>query len=63
MRQFRARDRRLYLRNFGGSSLFALATTIAFFLVFFRVIANVLKGSLTVGDVAVFGGGNCPASV
>ena len=56
MRQFRARDRRLYLRNFGGSSLFALVTTIAFFLVFFRVIANVLKGSLTVGDVAVFGG-------
>ena len=56
MRQFRARDRRLYLRNFGGSSLFALVTTIAFFLIFFRVIANVLKGSLTVGDVAVFGG-------
>ena len=56
MRQFRARDRRLYLRNFGGSSVFALVTTIAFFLIFFRVIANVLKGSLTVGDVAVFGG-------
>ncbi|MEX0802267.1 MAG: ABC transporter ATP-binding protein [Candidatus Binatia bacterium] len=56
MRQFRARDRRLYLRNFGGSSVFALVTTIAFFLIFFRVITNVLKGSLTVGDVAVFGG-------
>jgi ATP-binding cassette subfamily B protein len=56
MSQFRARDRRLYRRNFGGSSLFALVTTIAFFLIFFRVIANVLEGSLTVGDVAVFGG-------
>ena len=56
MRRFRERDRRLYLRNFRGSSLFALVTTITFFIVFFRVIANVLKGSLTVGDVAVFGG-------
>jgi ATP-binding cassette subfamily B protein len=56
MEEFRERDRKLYLRNFGGSTLFALATTVAFFLVFFRVVANVLNGSLTVGDVAMFGG-------
>ena len=56
MEEFRERDQRLYLRNFRGSSLFALATTTAFFIVFFRVITNVLKGSLTVGDVAMFGG-------
>jgi ATP-binding cassette subfamily B protein len=56
MRQFRDQDRKLYRRNFYGSSLFALVTTTAFFVVFFRVIAKVLNGSLTVGDVAVFGG-------
>ena len=56
MKQFRDRDRRLYLRNFRGSSLFALVTTLTFFAVFFRVILKVLSGSLTVGDVAVFGG-------
>jgi ATP-binding cassette, subfamily B, bacterial len=56
MEDFRERDQRLYLRNFRGSSLFALATTITFFIVFFRVITNVLNGSLTVGDVAMFGG-------
>jgi ATP-binding cassette, subfamily B, bacterial len=56
MEEFRERDRKLYLRNFRGSSLFALVTTITFFIVFFRVITNVLNGSLTVGDVAMFGG-------
>jgi len=56
MRQFRNRDRKLYLRNFYGSSLFALVTTITFFAVFFRVVLNVIDGFLTVGDVAVFGG-------
>lgn len=56
MEEFREHDQKLYLRNFRGSSLFALATTITFFIVFFRVITNVLKGSLTVGDVAMFGG-------
>jgi ATP-binding cassette subfamily B protein len=56
LRQFRDRDRKLYLRNFYGSSLFALVTTITFFVVFFRVILKVTNGILTVGDVAVFGG-------
>jgi ATP-binding cassette subfamily B protein len=56
MREFRDRDRKLYLRNFYGSSLFAMVTTITFFAVFFRVILKVTAGVLTVGDVAVFGG-------
>jgi ATP-binding cassette, subfamily B, bacterial len=56
MREFRDRDRKLYLRNFYGSSLFALVTTVTFFAVFFRVILKVTAGVLTVGDVAVFGG-------
>jgi|SRR5215813_5395824 len=55
MTQFRNVNRQVYLRGFSGSSLFALATTVAFYLIFFRVIVNVLKGVLTVGDVAVFG--------
>jgi ATP-binding cassette subfamily B protein len=56
MREFRDRDRKLYLRNFWGSALFAVVTTLTFFAVFFRVILKVIGGSLTVGDVAVFGG-------
>jgi ATP-binding cassette, subfamily B, bacterial len=56
LRQFCERDRKLYLRNFYGSSLFALVTTITFFAVLFRVISKVIAGSLTLGDVAVFGG-------
>jgi ATP-binding cassette subfamily B protein len=55
MRQFHHRDSKLHLRSFAGSSLFAVATTIAFYLIFFRVIMNVLNGALTLGDVAVFG--------
>ena len=56
LREFRKRDRKLYLRNFYGSALFALVTTLTFFTVFFRVIFKVIDGALTVGDVAVFGG-------
>jgi ATP-binding cassette subfamily B protein len=56
MEEFRERDGKLYWRNFRGSSLFALVTTASFFIVFFRVINNVLNGALTVGDVAMFGG-------
>lgn len=55
MSEFRDRDRGLHRRSFAGSSLFALATTIAFFLVFFRVVAKVGNGLLTIGDLAVFG--------
>jgi len=56
LEEFREHDRKLYLRNFRGSSLFAIVTTISFFIVFFRVITHVLHGVLTVGDVAMFGG-------
>src|SRR5689334_13942049 len=56
MSDFREHDGRLYRRNFVGSSLFATVTTAAFYLVFARVIGNVIRGALTVGDVAVFGG-------
>jgi ATP-binding cassette subfamily B protein len=55
LREFRKRDRKLYLRNFYGSALFALVTTLTLHL-FFWVIFKVIDGALTVGDVAVFGG-------
>jgi ATP-binding cassette subfamily B protein len=55
MREFRHQDRKLQLREFNGSSLFALLTTVAFYLVFVRVTVRVLRGSLTVGDLAIFG--------
>ena len=55
MTQFRNRDKSLHRRSLAGSSLFALATTVAFFVIFFRVVANVGEGALTVGDLAVFG--------
>jgi ATP-binding cassette subfamily B protein len=55
MSKFRNRDSKIYLRSFAGGSLFAFATTIAFYLIFVRVIGNVINGVLTVGDIAVFG--------
>jgi ATP-binding cassette, subfamily B, bacterial len=57
MTEFRDGDRKIFWRSFGGSSLFALVTTIAFYAILVRVIANAFKGILTVGDVAIFGGG------
>ena len=56
MMHFKEQDKKIYRRSFAGSSLFALVTTVAFYLVFFRVIMKVINGVLTVGDVAVFGG-------
>ncbi|HWO41698.1 MAG TPA: ABC transporter ATP-binding protein [Candidatus Eisenbacteria bacterium] len=55
MTRFRNIDRALYWRSFAGSSLFALVTTAAFYLIFIRVIMKVMNGVLTVGDIAVFG--------
>lgn len=55
MREFRHQDRKLQLREFNGSSLFALLTTVSFYLVFIRVTIRVLQKSLTVGDLAIFG--------
>ncbi|HUI24961.1 MAG TPA: ABC transporter ATP-binding protein [Candidatus Kryptonia bacterium] len=56
MAEFRDQDRRLYLRGFVGSSLFAVFTTAAIYAMFVRVAFRVLHGALTVGDLAIFGG-------
>lgn len=56
MGHFQRQDQRIYQRSFAGGSLFALVTTVAFYAIFFRVIFKVTNGTLTVGDIAVFGG-------
>jgi ATP-binding cassette subfamily B protein len=56
MENFRDQDRKLYLRSFAGSSLFVVMSTTAFYGTFAWVVLRALRGTLTVGDVAVYGG-------
>jgi len=56
MTEFRDQDRNLYIRNLLINMTFAFITTIAAYAVFTRVAFRVLKGGLTIGDVAIFGG-------
>ncbi len=56
MTEFRDKDRRLYRRGTIGGGVFALFATVAFYMLFFRVVIKALNSNLTVGDVAVFGG-------
>ena len=54
--QFRDQDRLLHRRSLAGSSIFAAVTTVAFYVIFVRVVLKALAGALTVGDIAIFGG-------
>ncbi|HJU65292.1 MAG TPA: ABC transporter ATP-binding protein [Gemmatimonadaceae bacterium] len=56
MTEFRDRNRSLQRRNLLGSSVGAVLTITALYALFVRVIARVLDGTGTVGDVAIFGG-------
>jgi ATP-binding cassette, subfamily B, bacterial len=56
MAEFRDQDRALYLRGFRGGSLFVIVTTTAIYAMFLRVALRVVAGSLTLGDLAIFGG-------
>ena len=56
MAEFRDQDRKLYVQGFAGSSLFVVVTTGAIYAMFVRVAYHVLQGTLTVGDLAIFGG-------
>lgn len=56
MGELRAQDRRLQRHQLAGSALFALLATLAFFGLFARLTQRVVAGSLTVGDLAIFGG-------
>jgi len=54
--EFRDQDRQLQLREFRGGAIFMAVTTIAFYALFGRVIMRALKGELSIGDLAIFGG-------
>ena len=56
MVELRAQDQRLQRRQLAGSALFTLLATLAFFGLFARLAQRVVAGSLTVGDLAIFGG-------
>ncbi|MGH7835444.1 MAG: ABC transporter ATP-binding protein [Candidatus Binatia bacterium] len=56
MTQFRDRDRTRYWRDFAGGSLFTVLTTAGFYVLFARVALQVVRGVLTVGDIALYAG-------
>ncbi len=56
MAGFRDQDRRLQMRVAGARALFVLVTTAAFYGAFAWVAYRALRGALTIGDVAIFGG-------
>ncbi len=56
MAEFRDQDRTIHLRSFAGGSLFAVLTTIAFYVIFARVAMRALRAGLTIGDLGIFAG-------
>ncbi len=54
--EFRDQNRRLYQRDFIINFLFTTLTTSSLYFVLARVVARVLSGVLTVGDVAIYSG-------
>lgn len=56
MKDFRDENKRVYGRIYGGSSVFATISAVAFFVTFARVVLQAVRGGLTIGDVAVYGG-------
>jgi ATP-binding cassette subfamily B protein len=56
MVDFRDENRPVYWRIYRGSAVFATISAIAFFVTFARVVLRAIRGGLTIGDVAVYGG-------
>lgn len=56
MTELRDEDRQLQLRQFAGGATFVTITTIAFYVLFGRVILRAIEGELSIGDLAIFGG-------
>ena len=56
MREFRDQDLKLYQKSFRSGALFISLTTSAIYALFFRVGIQVVRGDLTLGDLAIFGG-------
>jgi ATP-binding cassette subfamily B protein len=55
MTEFRDQDHSLLLRSLRAAALFSSLATIALYALFARVAIRVLKGSSTMGDLAIFG--------
>jgi ATP-binding cassette subfamily B protein len=55
MTEFRDQDHRLLLRSSRGASMFSVFATSAIYVLFARVALRVLRGSSTLGDLAIFG--------
>lgn len=55
LNEFREQDRSIYRRTALGGILFVVMATLAFYVLFFRVVGKAMTGGLTIGDVAVFG--------
>lgn len=53
---FRDQDREIYRLYFGGVTAYAALATIGLFMVLFRIIRQVLGGTLSIGDVALYSG-------
>ncbi|MCP4397076.1 MAG: ABC transporter ATP-binding protein [bacterium] len=53
--EFKLQDRKLRLRDSTGNSLFTVASNLAFYAVFARIIARALQGGVSVGDVVIYG--------
>jgi ATP-binding cassette subfamily B protein len=56
MTEFRDQDRKLYFRGLVGNLVFAFVSVVVFYATFLRVATRVVQGSLTIGDVAIYGG-------
>jgi len=55
MSEFRDQDHLLLLRSSRGASAFSIFATSAIYVLFARVALRVLRGSATMGDLAIFG--------
>jgi len=56
MSRFRDEDLALNTRQLAGSTAFVTVTTLAFYALFARVVQRTLRGELSIGDLAIFGG-------
>jgi ATP-binding cassette subfamily B protein len=55
MSEFRDQDHRLLLRSSRGASMFSIFATTAIYVLFARVALRLLRGTSTMGDLAIFG--------
>ncbi len=56
MGEFRTQDRAIHRRLLSAEAGFAVASTLAAFAIFARVAVQAIRGGMSIGDVAIFGG-------